>query len=219
MKISGYDIKPVSVYLPDEQSWIERDSAAKIYFAEQGITEIEWVAGIHYKFGIMGTHIYLLDDRAEEQFQIGASKTAGFLTNYLMYSVMNVMPFTHFMYLETDCNFIEGWKEKLEQALLDVPSDFDYLYAGSCCAEDKEPVHVKGDVYHFPFRGEDKWTYAPQCGHFYIVAKKAIPLFIKTQRDCGNPADVSLIKFMFPHLKVYAILPRLADQGSTELPR
>ncbi len=100
-----------------------------------------------------------------------------------------------------------------------MPPDFDFLFVGSACAEDKEPVHVAGNVYHFPYRPE-KPDYYPQTGFCYIVAKKCMQHLIDTQRDTGDPVDVSLIYKAFPQLNVYAILPRLADQGEkTFLPR
>lgn len=208
------DIKSISLWLPDAPEWIAQKEAAEKYWAEQGIENIYWVAGIHaHKWGIQGTHTYLLDGRPEEQFKIGDKKVGGFLSQYLIYNVMNALPDSHFMFMETDCKFIDGWKEKLNEELKNVPADFDFLFVGSCCAMDKEPVHVKGDVYEFPYRGEAKWTMYPQCGHCYIIAKKAVPHLIATQRDAGNPADVSLIRFAFPKMKVYAILPRLAHQG------
>lgn len=208
------DIKPIALWLPDTQEWMDQRANTEKYFAAVGLDNVYWLAGIHaFKFGIQGTHTYLLDGRPEEQFKIGDKKVGGFLSQYVVYNVMNVMPESHFMFLEGDCKFVDGWKEKLNQALLDVPQDFDFLFVGSCCAADKEPVHVKGDVYEFPYRGEANWQMYPQCGHCYIVAKKCVPFLIQTQRDAGNPADISLIKYAFPSLKVYAILPRLADQG------
>lgn len=213
------DIKPIVLWLPDAPEWVEQKEAAEKYFAEQGIENIFWVAGIHaHKWGIQGTHIYLLDGKPEEQFKIGDKKVGGFLSQYVVYNVMNALPDSHFMFMETDCQFVDGWKEKLNEELKNVPEDFDFLFVGSCCAENKEPVHVAGDVYGFPYRGAEKRFHFPQCGHNYIVAKKAIPHLIATQRDCASPADVSLIHFAFPTMKVYAILPRLANQGhKTEL--
>lgn len=211
--ISFLQLGQLSIILPDDALWMEEYSKAKEYFASEGIYP-HWVEGIHArKWGIQGRHIYLLDGRPEEQFYIGDNKVGTFLSWYLLYQLMKVMPQSHYLILETDCKFIEGWKEKLEQALKDVPEDFDFLFVGSCCAKDKEPVHVKGDVYEFPYRGEEKWQFYPQCGHSYIIAKKAAQTLIDTQRDTANPVDVSLIKYAFPKLKVYAILPRLAHQG------
>lgn len=213
MKAGKYDIKPIALWLPDTQEWVDQQSAFSAYLISQGITDTYWVAGIHaHKWGIQGTHTYLLDGRPEEQFKIGDKKVGGFLSQYVVYNVMNALPDSHFMFMEGDCNFVLGWREALERELENVPDDFDFLFVGSCCAMDKEPVHVKGNVYEFPYRGEEKWRYYPQCGHCYIVAKKCIPHLIATQRDAGNPADVSLIRYAFPKMKVYAILPRLAAQ-------
>ncbi len=219
MKFAGYDIKPVVLTLPDTDSWVARDEKGLKYFAEQGIEDIEIIKGIHaHEFGITGTHIYLYDNRPEQQFRIGDAKVGCFLSMYLVYSVMNVMPYSHFAFFETDSRFEEGWKPRFEQAMKDVPEDFDFLFASSCCAEDKEPIHVKGEIYHFPYR-PDKKNYYPQCGHFLVIAKKCLPLLIDTQRDTASPIDISLIQHAFPRLNIYAVLPRLSDQGTTELPK
>lgn len=216
MKIGKYEIQPIAPYLPDEPKWVERDNKAKEYFAQEGITDVHWVPGIHAEaFGIAGTHIYLLDNRPEEKHMIGPHKVAGYLTNYMMYAVMDAMPSPYFMYLETDCRFKEGWREGVEKALEDIPEDFDYLFVGSCCAKDKQPILVKDNLYHFPYRGINKWYYYPVCAHCMIIAKKAVPTILATQRDCANPADIGIMRYAFPKLKVYAILPRLADQGPT----
>ncbi len=219
MIFGNYNIKPVSLFIPDDPQWVLRDELGKQYFYEQGIEDIHWVNGIHgQKWGIQGRHIFLLDNRAEEQFYIGDNKVACFLSMYVAYSVMNALSDSHFLFLETDCIFQDGWKEKLEQEIKNVPSDFDVLFVGSCCAKDKEPVHVAGDVYHFPYRGKEKWQYYPQCAHAMIIAKKAIPTILNTQRDTATPADISMIRFAFPSLNVYAILPTLATQSKTHLP-
>lgn len=211
--ISLENIKPISIYLPDDPAWMQQFERAKEYFASHGL-DTYFVEGIHsQKWGITSKHIYLLDGRPEEQFYISDAKVGGFLSWYLLYHIAKVMPYSHFLFLETDCRFKEGWKEKLNEELLNVPEDFDFLFVGSCCAKDKEPVHVKGDVYEFPYRGEEKWQFYPQCGHCYIIAQKTMQTLINTQRDVANPVDVSLIKYAFPKLKIFAILPRLADQG------
>jgi hypothetical protein len=219
MQIGNYNIKPILLYLPDDEFWEKEWREAQTYLASQGINDFYEIAGIHYNWGVAGRHIYLADNRPEEQFYIGDKKVAGNLSQYLCFSVMNAMNETHFMFMEGDARFVDDWREKLEQALNDVPEDFDFLYVGSCCAKDKEPVHIAGNVYHFPYRGEEKKFFYPQCSHAMIIAKKCIPYLIETNRDVANPADVSLIINSFPNLNVYAILPRISDQGTkTELP-
>lgn len=219
MKFGSYEIKPIGIYLPDDPDWVIRDNEGKRYFKSQGIEDICWIAGVHaVRWGIQGRHIYLLDQNYSEQFYIGDAKVGSFLSQYVIYSCMNVMPDSHFIFLETDCRFELGWKEKLEQALKDIPSDFDFLFCGHCCTEDKLPIHVKGDLYHFPYRGEAMWQYFPQGAHFMIIAKKCVQHLINTQRDVATPADISLIRHSFKDLNVYAIIPRIANQGNTVLP-
>lgn len=209
------DLQAISIFLPDEQRWILQYETAREYFKNNGL-DVYWIEGIHAeKWGIQSRHIYLLDGKPEEQFYIGLKKVGGFLSWYVIYQVCKAMNKSHYLILESDCRFLDGWKEKLNQALKDVPQDFDFLFVGSCCAADKEPVHVQGDVYEFPYRGEEKWQFYPQCGHCYIIAHKAMQTLIDTQRDVANPVDVSLIRYAFPKLKIYAILPRLADQGDS----
>lgn len=213
MKIGHLDIKPIALHLPDTEEWVVRKKNAEVHFKEAGVKDLFWLTGVHAKkWGIQGRHIYLLDGKPEEQFYIGDGNVGNYISQYAAYLVMDALDYSHYMYLEDDCRFLDGWIEKLAEDLKDVPEDFDFLYVGSCCAMDKEPVHVKGNVYEFPYR-EDKWNYYPMCTHCYIVAKKAVPHLIATNRDTANPTDISLIKYSFPSMKVYAILPRLAGQG------
>lgn len=207
--ISLSDIKPLMIYLPDCKSWMEKHLERRKYFQDQGIENIKYVAGIHaQKWGLLGKHIYLRDGRPEEQFYIGDKKVGSYLSWYILFCMMDVMPDSHYWLIEDDCIFIEGWKEKLQQALQDVPDDFDFLFVGSCCTEGREQQHIKGDIWEVKY---------PQCGHCYIISKKCIPFLIETSRDPGEPIDVSLYYNSFPHLKVYTILPRLADQIDTNL--
>ncbi len=215
MKIGSLDIKPIAIYLPDEEKWVKEYEQAKVYFAEAGIEDIYWLPGIHgEKWGVAGRYIYLADNRPEEQYYIGHGKVAGNLTQYMSFIVMDALDYTHFMSLEGDCKFVDNWKELLAEELKNVPPDFDWLFVGSCCAEDKKGTHIAGNVYHYPNRGKGMWNYYPQCSHCFIVAKKAIPHLIATNRSVANPSDVSVVLNSFPKMKVYAILPRLADQGN-----
>lgn len=208
------NIKPMCIFLPDDPQWMQEHERAKSYFAEQGIEDIYWVEGIHAaKWGIQGRHIYLLDGRPQEQFYIGDNKVGTFLSWYLLYHLGRAMDYSHYFILESDAKFVEGWKEKLDKALQIIPADFDFLFVGSCCTEGKEPVEIGENLFEYPYRGEEKWNYYPQCGHAYIIAKKAMQTLIDTQRDVANPVDISLIKYAFPKLRIFAILPRLADQG------
>lgn len=219
IRLGNLDVKPMMIYIPDTPEWEARGEKGLAHFKEQGIDNIFVATGFHgEKWGIQGRHIYLADGRPEEQYYIGHGKVAGNLTQYLTFVVMDALDYTHFLSLEDDCRFKEGWKEKLDAELMNVPADFDILFVGSCCCGGKMGVHVKGDVYEFPYRGKDKWNWMPQCSHALLIAKKCVPFLIATNRDVANPSDVSLVMNSFPKLKIFAILPRLAEQENTHLP-
>ncbi len=228
-------VLPILLFLPDTEEWMKRFEDCLIHFTEQNIYA-HCVAGVHSrKFGIQGTRKYMRDaysriqhkykdglpdvmpEELKEQSYQGDGRTGGYLSHYMLYNIMSAMNYEYYMLMECDCRFVEGWEKKLEQALKDVPEDFDFLFVGSSDAKNKEPEHIKGDVYKFPKRkGKEGWY--PMCGHCYIVAKRALPIIIATQRDTADSVDVSLIYESFPYLNVYGILPRLADQHNMYLP-
>jgi hypothetical protein len=215
MIISGYDIQPLMIYLPDTELWRNRYEQGKKHFEEQGITDIKPIYGIYgHGFGIMGTHLYEYDNPGGKH-QIGVANTSLCLSVYNVYNVANCLPNSHFLHLEDDSRFKEGWREIVEQALNEIPKDFDFLFIGSCCAEGKEMVKVGTNLYHFP-NTRRKYAEYPLCGNAYIVAKKAIPLILDTQRDAYVNADINLAVNTFNYLKVYAILPRPVEQNNNE---
>lgn len=217
MKIGKYDIKPILLYLPDTPEWVKRWQEGKRRIEQAGITDIYEVAGVHaVRWGITGRHIYLRDKRYEEQFYGGDANVGCYISHYILYQVMKALPYKHYMVLEDDVHFSENWKEEVEKALEIIPDNFDFLFVGSCCARDKEPIHIGGNLYHYPYR-EDKPSWYPQAGHCYIISQKCIQHLIDTNRDTADPIDISLIYNSFPKLEVYAILPRVADQGTKTL--
>jgi len=90
----------------------------------------------------------------------------------------------------------------------DVPPDFDFLFIGHCCfKDDRFAKHVKGEIYQ---------TNRIFCNHACVVARKCLPFVIKTlQQKCWAPVDIQLVNEVFPKLKVYALVPRAAEQFDT----
>ena len=58
----------------------------------------------------------------------------------------------------------------------------------------------------------------PQCGHSVIIAKKALPTMLRTQRKVWAPLDISLMLDTLPLLKTYCVLPRICSQFNTIIP-
>ncbi len=210
IKVGDYFIQPVSIYLIDEQKWLDRYERAKSYFESQWLSNILWVCGIHAEVsGVRSAKKYMRDDPEENYFI--PQKTVGVnLSAYIAYSVMLSHPeVTHWLFLEDDARFVDGWQDKLAQALSDCPNDFDYLIGGSCCCNGRPTTHIKGEVFEVKY---------PMCGHMSVIASKCLPTVLERQRNMSSPGDVEKFFEVFPHLKTYTILPRIAEQENTELP-
>lgn len=215
MMLGGYEIQPVLLYLPDTEKWRNRAAEGEAHFNSVGITDILKVGGIYGEgFGIVGTHLYEYDNPGGGH-QIGVANTALCLSMQIVYNVELNHRCDYFLFLEDDSRFKENWKEVVEQALLEIPKDFDFLFVGSCCAEGKNAIKVGTNLYYYPYR---KGSYAqyPLCGNAYIVAKKALPKILETQRDAYVNVDINLAVNTFPYLNVYAILPRIVEQNNNE---
>lgn len=219
MKIGKYEIQPVLLYLPDEPEFVKAWEDCKQHLSEKGIDDCISFPGIYGKgFGIVGTHTYELDN-PNGGHMIGQKYTAGFLSQYVFYNIANVLPNTHVMFMEPDNRFNDNWREELEKALEIIDPEFDFLFCGSCCAIDKNPIPVKagGNLFKYPKTSGYPARY-PLGGNCYIVAKKAIPHILATQRDAYAPADINLALHSFPQMDVYAILPRISEQFNNPLP-
>lgn len=204
------DIQPISISLSEDEKWIERIRAGKEYFASEGIDNIYWVDGIHAeKFGVTASRPYLRDN-PEQNWFLEQRTVGGYLSGYMIWNICLSHPeWKYILLLEDDARFIDGWKEKLNQALIDVPEDFDILHLGPCCTEGREQTHIKGDVYEVKY---------PLCGHAMIIAHKAMRTLIDGCKDACIPMDVHLFDSVYEKLKVYSTLPRLANQIQTEFP-
>lgn len=189
-------------------------SRTKQHFSERGV-DAQFFRGIHApKLGIHTVHPYLVDGPpppGQEPFNVGPKVVGCWLSHRAIWAALQLLPDQHVLVLEDDAIFPEGWRQRFDQALADVPSDFDVLYVGSCCAMDKPKTLVQGEVWDVRY---------PFCTHGYVVAKKALPVLIETQdaATCYAPIDVSMAMHSFPRLKVYTVLPRLLEQYETGIP-
>lgn len=205
MIIGNHNIRAFCVTLqemPEKWEFINR------HFQERGF-ECEPFNGISAKeSGLVTTNTYDVDNPGTG-YRIGEKPTATWVSFYMLWAAMNLTNGHFFAQCEWDCHLTPNWRPRLEQALKDVPPDFDILMAGNCCCANKPKKHIKGEVYEMK---------TANCGHFSIIAKKALPVLLRTQRKVYAPLDLSLIYHSFPLLKVYVILPRIAGQFDTVIP-
>lgn len=205
IKFKDWTIRPIVVTL---QELPERTAFIQNHFKEIGLNAENFNGISADVSGLVTSHTYELDNPGSE-YRIGAKPTATWVSFYMLWSAMQYMDATHFLQLEWDAKFEPGWWKRTEQALKDVPKDFDMLYLGSCCTEGRPRTHVAGEVYDLKY---------PVCGHAVVIAKKALPILLSTNRKIFAPLDISIMLNSFPHLRVFTVLPRIASQFDTHLP-
>lgn len=156
------------------------------------------------------------EDAPGTGYRIGGKVIGISLSHYMLWTVLsklpgpygNFDPWDYFWINEDDVRFVADWRSRLEQALIDVPRDWDMLYVGSCCCADKKPDQVRGNVWRVQY---------PTCAHSYMVRRKALPIMLETQQLAWAGIDTQLIFRTHPLIKVYTILPRLVEQQNTHL--
>jgi len=187
------------------------DATAKaiVHFEERGVDNVEFVWGLHADVaGLATSHVYERDAPGSG-FKMGSKPTGIWLAHWLVWQIAMRTNEEHVMVLENDAMFDVDWKEKFEDALKHVPTNYDFLHIGHCCMEGFPRKHVGGMVY------ESKHA---QCTHAYIIRRAVIPFMLKTLRKCYGPIDIQMQLECFPHLNTYAVMPRIVSQFNTVIP-
>ena len=77
---------------------------------------------------------------------MGAKPTGCWLSHYMLWSTMTRMTDDAYLVLEDDAQLCDGFMEKFDQALRDVPSDYSFLHLGHCCMQGHEQTHVASQI-------------------------------------------------------------------------
>lgn len=205
LKIGEYTIRPFVMVVPELP---EKTAFIQKHFREVGIEAEEFNCVSAVDSGLKTVHPYEYDAPGSG-WNIGPKSVALLVSFQMFWQSASFMPEDHFLFLEWDAKFHPDWRKRTEQALKDVPPDFDFLFLGSCCCKEKPKQNIKGDIWAVQY---------PMCNHAQIISKKCLGTLLSTQRKFYAPADISLAFHAFPHLKVFAMLPRCADQFDTEIP-
>lgn len=139
-------------------------------------------------------------------YKIGPKTVSMYLNHLMIWKVCKYIPGDAFLILEDDARFNPDWKEHFDFALPHLPADWDLLYIGSCCAQDKRPAQVKGHLHRV--------SYA-LCTHCYAIRKKAIDVLFDACAKIYAGVDIAMCLHAIPTLQTYAFLPRLVQQHNT----
>jgi len=197
-------MKTLCLSLPEQPQRTER---ARIHLLMQGM-DPEFVTGINGGLtGLVSTHTYD-HDHPGTGYVIGPATIGIYLSHYIAWSICQARSDELTLILEDDVLLCDNFMARLNQARLSVPDDWDLLFLGSCCTEGHPKTHIAGEVF------DVRW---PQCLHAYVLNRKAALTLLTHCRDIYAPIDCLLALNSFFGLKVYTVLPRLAEQLNTNL--
>ncbi len=188
------------------------DGHARAHFAERGI-DVQWFYGVHaQRIGVNAvvTSAVIAPHDPDQTHSIGSMSTGCWLSHRALWAALLLLPDDAFLVVEDDARFAPDWRGRFDAAVRDVPDDWDVLYVGSCCTSGQR-THVKGEVYE---------EARPQCTHAYCVRRKALLPLCELADEVGvcKPVDAMLAHHATPRLRVYTVLPRIADQYDSILP-
>ena len=199
-------IRKLCLTLPEKP---ERKQRAVEHFASIGMEGVEFVRGVNADaFGLLTKFPYEVDNPGSG-FNMGPHCVGIWLSHWMLWLALSLSKTEpHWLILEDDVIFHADWKARVDQAMRDVPKEFDWLFLGSCCTQGKGNAKIKGQIYDCRY---------PACFHAYVVSKKACEHLLATQRKCYAPIDLSVIFHSFRAMRVYTLIPRVADQFNTDI--
>jgi hypothetical protein len=184
----------------------EEHEAAVNHFKERSI-EANFINGIHAEtFGILAWRPYRKDN-PKSGFVIKMAAVGLALTHHMIWQICQYHHDDTWLITEADADFPENWKEKLDQALSDVPADYDILLIGNSNSSDKPQTHIKGEVWEVKY---------PFCTHAYIIRESSLETLLSI-RDAATNNDIAMIDRAYPKLKTFTVLPSLVKQRGREL--
>lgn len=152
-------------------------------------------------------------DRAGDK--IGPKHIAATLTHILLWKVMQYQPDESFISLEFDVRFVEGWRERFDDVMNNLPEDWDLVYLGSCCCKGRETYPVV--VNNVESKNLFDVRY-PLCGHSILYRKKCLETLLTIHQKINMPLDIAMYHMSLPKLRCYTVLPSIVTQHNTFMP-
>lgn len=159
------------------------------------------------KWSLSTNHTYEIDNPGTG-YKVGPKHIGISMAHFILWRALEAFgEDDHYHIMEDDIRLRPNWRQGLQEAMSNLPDDWDLLYPGNCCARSAPENLVKGNLY----RG------CPLCTHWYTVRHKALQTLIETNSAAWGPLDIQMQISSAKKLKVFSIIPRLADQNITDL--
>ena len=186
----------------------ERVDRSREHFKAMGVDASFFIGINAQKVGLETKNPYEVDGGKGCGFNMGPKHVGIYIGHRMLWSALLLFPDERFLILEGDAQFGADWSARTQKALVDVPPDWDALFIGSCCAENRPKTYVRGEIW------EVKW---PMCGHAYMVTRAGLQKLITLTdaQPCYAPMDIHLTFHCFPKMRIYTMLPRAVAQFDT----
>ena len=170
-------------------------------------SQFNWIDG--QKAGLLTSHTFDLNIYGHKA-HIGPGMVANYLGNLAILSAVEAIGVDSVVIFEDDAWPKQDWTSRLDSCVAVLPKNWDMLFLGSCCCEDKPDKQRIGNT--------DLWrVYYANCTHAYAIRRKAIPSIRRALEKIYTNVDIATALHAMPSLEVYAVLPRLFDQTTTAL--
>lgn len=183
----------------------ERFATTQAHLKERGIHPEPFYGFDSSVTGLETTWKYEVDN-PRTGYRMGPRTTNLYLSHYVMWKCMLYTSADSVLIMEDDVRFDEDWRDHMASALLNLPFDWDILYVGSCCCDERPKEQIRNRLYKTSFA---------LCTHAYAVRRKALPVLLEKCNRFWSGVDIEMVMLALPYLKSFAILPRIAHQHNT----
>jgi GR25 family glycosyltransferase involved in LPS biosynthesis len=195
------------------KNYPKRTNYATNHFKEHDL-DVEMFEGIDGKgFGLQ-TRIPYTDDNPDwncdhgSPYFISQGHVGCILSHYMLWRILEYLPYGEYLIFEDDVVLCEGFKEKFIDIKSKLPEDWQYCFIGNCCLDRTDSLQVADGII--------QTVSPPLCTHAYLIKKTALPTLIKTNSVAWVNIDIQIQKRSLKELPYYVFDPSLALQRSID---
>ena len=193
----------------------KRTEYAKNHFKQHDL-DAELFEGIDAKKFGLSTKIPYVDDYPNWDKDCGTphfisqGQVGCILSHYMLWRIMEYLPYEEYLILEDDVELCENFKEKLLDVKSRLPEDWQYCFVGHCCLNKEGSLQIDDGII--------QTVTSPLCTHAYMIKKSALKTLIDTNSIAWAHIDIQIQKRSLCNLNYYVADPPLAEQLSITNP-